>query len=46
VMVDADFSAANAAEVFLRLIGASPMERVRFLVVVTFDFKSFMQVVP
>jgi hypothetical protein len=46
VMVDADFSAAQAAEVLFRPIRGRAVKRVRFLMVDPFDFESLMQVVP
>ena len=46
VMVDADFSAAEAAEVLFRPIRACAVERVRFLMIDPLDFKSLMKVVP
>jgi hypothetical protein len=46
VMVDADFSAAEAAEVLFRPIRARAIKRVGFLVVDPFDFEALMQVVP
>ena len=46
VMVDADFSTAETAEVLFRPIRAGTVQRVRFLVVDPFNFETFMQVVP
>ena len=46
VMVDADFSAAAAAEVLLRPIRARAVKRVRCLMIDPFDFETLMQVVP
>jgi hypothetical protein len=46
VMVDADFSTAQTAEVLLRPIRARAVKRIRFLMVDPFDFETFMQVVP
>jgi hypothetical protein len=45
-MVDADFSAAEAAEVLFRPIRARAVKRVGLLVVDPFDFETLMQVVP
>jgi hypothetical protein len=45
-MVDADFSAAEAAEVLFRPIRARAVKRVRFLMVDPFDFEALMQIVP
>jgi hypothetical protein len=46
VMVDADFSAAQTAEVLFRPIRARTIERIGFLMVDPFDFETLMQVVP
>jgi hypothetical protein len=46
VIVDADFSTAEAAEVLFRPIRARAVKRVRFLMVDPFDFETLMQVVP
>lgn len=46
VMVDADFSAAQAADVFLRLMRARAVQRTRFPGIEPFDFETLMQVVP
>jgi hypothetical protein len=45
-MVDADFSAAQAAEVLFRPVRARAVKRVRLLMVDPFDFETLMQVVP
>jgi len=45
-MVDADFSAKEAAEVLFRPIRARAVERVRFLMIDPFDFETLMQAVP
>jgi hypothetical protein len=42
VMVDADFSTAETAEVLFRPIRAGAIQRVRFLMVDPFDFETFM----
>jgi hypothetical protein len=46
VMVDADFSTAETAEVPLRPIRAGTVQRTGFLVVDPFDFETLMRVVP
>jgi hypothetical protein len=46
VMVDANFSAAETAEVLFRPICARAIKRVCFLMVDTFDFETLMKVVP
>jgi hypothetical protein len=46
VMVDADFSAAEAAEVLFRPIRARALKCVHFLMVDPLDFETLMQVVP
>jgi hypothetical protein len=45
-MVDADFSAAQAAEVLLGLISAGAIQRIGFLVVDPLDLEALMSVVP
>jgi len=45
VMVDANFSAAETAEVLFRPICARAIKRVCFLMVDTFDFETLMKVV-
>jgi hypothetical protein len=45
MMVDADFSAAEAAEVLFSPIGAGSVERVGFLVVDPFNFETLMKVI-
>jgi hypothetical protein len=45
-MVDADFSAAQAAEVPFRPVRARAVKPVRLLMVDPFDFETLMQVVP
>ncbi len=46
VMVDADFSTAETAEVPLRPIRAGTVQRTGFLLVDPFDFETLMRVVP
>ena len=46
VMVDADFSAAEAAEVLFRPIRARAVKRIRFLMVDPFDFKMLIASCP
>jgi hypothetical protein len=49
VMVDADFSAAQAAELLFRPMRARAVKRIRFLVfgvLDPFEFETLMQVVP
>lgn len=45
-MVDADLSAAQAAEILFRPIGRGAVQRVRFLVINLLNFEPCMQVVP
>jgi hypothetical protein len=42
VMVDADFSAARAADVLLGLMSAGAIQRIGFLAVDPLDFEAFM----
>ena len=46
MMIDADFSAAKAAEIFLRLVRASAIEAVRFLVIDPLHFEVGAKVIP
>jgi hypothetical protein len=46
LMVDADFSAAQAAELLFRPIRARAVKRIRLLMFDPFDFETLMQVVP
>jgi hypothetical protein len=46
VIVDADLSTAETAEVLFRPIRARAIKQTGFLMIDTFDFKTFMQVVP
>jgi hypothetical protein len=46
LMVDADFSAAQAAELLFRPIRARAVKRMRFLVFDPFDFETLIRVVP
>src|SRR5882757_11405637 len=45
-MMDADFSAAQAGEIFLSLVGASAVEGVGFLMVDSFHFKTLVKSIP
>jgi hypothetical protein len=46
VMVDADLSAAQAADVLFRPIRARAVKRIRVLTFDAFDFETLMQAVP
>ena len=46
VIVDADFSAAQAADVLFRPIRARAVKRIRVLMLDPFDFETLMQAVP
>src|SRR5437773_9569926 len=45
-MVDANFRTAQAAEIFLSVIGASAVKAVSFLMIDSLHFKPFMQAIP
>jgi hypothetical protein len=45
-MMDADFGAAQAGEIFLGLVGAGAVKAVSLRVVDTLHFKTFVQTIP
>jgi len=46
MVVDADLGTAQAAEIFLSLIGASAVEAVRFLMVDALHFETLVEAIP
>ena len=46
MVVDADFSATQAAEIFLSLVGAGTVKRVGFLVNDSLHFKALVKSIP
>jgi hypothetical protein len=46
MVVDADFGATQAAEIFLSLIGASAVEAIGLLMVDTLHFVTVVQAIP